>query len=82
MMTLKIKSHSKPVYGKELIQDIEENIDEITFFEFMKSYQELIAQLKAVDDGFQTTEHNLLMDYLFFAIGRQRDEDMQSRLGV
>ena len=25
-MTLKIKSHSKPVYGKELIQDIEENV--------------------------------------------------------
>tara|TARA_R100000329_G_C7580815_1_gene205766 strand:+ start:219 stop:464 length:246 start_codon:yes stop_codon:yes gene_type:complete len=81
-MALKKVSRSNCLYGKELIQEIEENIDEYIFFEFMKSYLELIDQLKDVKDGFKTTPHNLLMDYLLFAIAEKRSEDDQARLGV
>ena len=81
-MALKKVSRSNCLYGKELIQEIEENIDEYIFFEFMKSYLELIDQMKDVKDGFKTTHHNLLMDYLLFAIAEKRSEDDQARLGV
>lgn len=82
MMTLKTQSLSKPIYGKELIQEVENNIDPSIFFDFLKSYKELTEQLKDVKDGFKTTPHNLLMDYLHFAIVEQRNQQDQDRVGV
>ena len=82
MMTLKTQSLSKPIYGKELIQEVENNIDPSIFFDFFKSYKELTEQLKDVKDGFKTTPHNLLMDYLHFAIVEQRNQQDQDRVGV
>jgi len=81
-MTLKTQSLSKPIYGKELIQEVENNIDPSIFFDFLKSYKELTEQLKDVKDGFKTTPHNLLMDYLHFAIVEQRNQQDQDRVGV
>jgi len=81
-MTLKTQSLSKPIYGKELIQEIENNIDPSIFFDFFKSYKELTEQLKDVKDGFKTTPHNLLIDYLQFAIVEQRNQQDQDRVGV
>tara|TARA_R100000315_G_scaffold14465_1_gene4798 strand:- start:217 stop:462 length:246 start_codon:yes stop_codon:yes gene_type:complete len=81
-MTLKTQSLSKPIYGKELIQEVENNIDPSIFFDFLKSYKELTEQLKDVKDGFKTTPHNLLMDYLQFAIVEQRNQQDQDRVGV
>lgn len=82
MMTLKTQSLFKPIYGKELIQEVENNIDPSIFFDFLKSYKELTEQLKDVKDGFKTTPHNLLMDYLHFAIVEQRNQQDQDRVGV
>ncbi len=82
MMTLRTQSLSKPIYGKELIQEVENNIDPSIFFDFLKSYKELTEQLKDVKDGFKTTPHNLLMDYLHFAIVEQRNQQDQDRVGV
>tara|TARA_R100001198_G_C5213775_1_gene198204 strand:- start:1094 stop:1342 length:249 start_codon:yes stop_codon:yes gene_type:complete len=82
MMTLKTQSLSKPIYGKELIQEVENNIDPSIFFDFLKSYKELTEQLKDVKDGFKTSPHNLLMDYLQFAIVEQRNQQDQDRVGV
>ena len=82
MMTLKTQSLSKPIYGKELIQEVENNIDPSIFFDFLKSYKELTEQLKDVKDGFKTTPHNLLIDYLQFAIVEQRNQQDQDRVGV
>ena len=82
MMTLKTQSLSKPIYGKELIQEVENNIDPSIFFDFFKSYKELTEQLKDVKDGFKTTPHNLLIDYLQFAIVEQRNQQDQDRVGV
>ena len=82
MMTLKTQSLSKPIYGKEIIQEVENNIDPSIFFDFFKSYKELTEQLKDVKDGFKTTPHNLLMDYLQFAIVEQRNQQDQDRVGV
>tara|TARA_R100000664_G_C2721681_1_gene114958 strand:+ start:372 stop:617 length:246 start_codon:yes stop_codon:yes gene_type:complete len=81
-MTLKTQSLSKPIYGKELIQEVENNIDPSIFFDFLKSYKELTEQLKDVKDGFKTTPHNLLMDYLHFAIVEQRNQQDQDRVGM
>tara|TARA_R100000231_G_scaffold139536_1_gene121140 strand:+ start:2779 stop:3024 length:246 start_codon:yes stop_codon:yes gene_type:complete len=81
-MTLKTQSLSKPIYGKELIQEVENNIDPSIFFDFLKSYKELTEQLKDVKDGFKTSPHNLLMDYLQFAIVEQRNQQDQDRVGV
>ena len=81
-MTLKTQSLSKPIYGKELIQEVENNIDPSIFFDFLKSYKELTEQLKDVKDGFKTTPHNLLIDYLQFAIVEQRNQQDQDRVGV
>tara|TARA_R100001086_G_scaffold104548_4_gene52488 strand:- start:2833 stop:3078 length:246 start_codon:yes stop_codon:yes gene_type:complete len=81
-MTLRTQSLSKPIYGKELIQEVENNIDPSIFFDFLKSYKELTEQLKDVKDGFKTTPHNLLMDYLHFAIVEQRNQQDQDRVGV
>lgn len=81
-MTLKTQSLSKPIYGKELIQEVENNIDPSIFFDFLKSYKELTEQLKDVKDGFKTTPHNLLMYYLHFAIVEQRNQQDQDRVGV
>ena len=52
-------------YCKDLLVEIEENIDEYIFFEFMSAYRTLMKQIKKVDDGFGTTPHQNLMDYLF-----------------
>lgn len=81
-MTSQKTSPSKCLYGKELIQEIEENIDESIFFDFMKSYIELVDQLKDVNDGFKTAPHILLMDYLSFAIKEKQNEEEKENLGV
>jgi len=77
-------SHFKaePLYGKELIQEIENSIDQYIFFELMKNYSELIEQLKPIAEGSGSTPHSLLMDYLFFKIEEQRDEYYKNKLGV
>ena len=56
--------HSKvtPIYGKDLIMEIESSIDEVTMWEFVNHYKTLINQLAEVKDGFDTTSHNMLMD--------------------
>lgn len=62
--------------------EIESNIDEVTMWEFVKHYKTLINQLAEVKDGFDTTSHNMLMDYLFFYITEQEQEVAKDRLGV
>ena len=76
--------HSKvtPIYGKDLIMEIESSIDEVTMWEFVNHYKTLINQLAEVKDGFDTTSHNMLMDYLFFYITEQEQEVAKDRLGV
>ena len=63
-----IISDDKYTYGKDLVVQIEENIDEYIFFEFMSAYRTLIEQIKDVKDGVGTTSHEHLMDYLFVKI--------------
>ena len=69
-------------YGKDLLQEIEENIDEYIFFEFAGAYRNLIKQLDDVKDGMGTTPHALLMDYLFFKLEEERDEHYKNQMGV
>ena len=73
---------AEPLYGKELIQEIENSIDQYIFFELMKNYSELIEQLKPIAEGSGSTPHSLLMDYMFFKIEEQRDEYHKNKLGV
>ena len=80
-MTISL-SEVKPLHGKELIQEIENSIDQYIFFELMKSYSELIEQLKPIAKGSGSTPHSLLMDYMFFKIEEQRDEYHKNKLGV
>ena len=68
--------------NKEQIQDIENSIDQYIFFEYMKSYSELIEQLKPIAKGSGSTPHSLLMDYMFFKIQEERDKINQDKLGV
>lgn len=81
------KWKSKPVvekytYGKDLIMEIEENIDEYIFFEFMSAYRTLMEQIKKVDTGLGTTAHENLMDYLFMKIEDERNEHFKNKMGV
>lgn len=79
---MKTKSHSKYQKWKNTVQDIEQNIDEATFYEFEIAYDRLVKDISNVSDGFGTTAHNLLMDYLAFIKGVRRDErleEMQER---
>ena len=73
---------AKPLYGKELTQEIENSIDQYIFFELMKNYSELIEQLKPIAEGSGSTPHSLLMDYMFFKIQEERDKINQDKLGV
>ena len=75
-------SCNKYTYGKDLIMEIEENIDEYIFFEFMSAYKTLMEQIKKVDTGFGTTAHENLMDYLFMKIEEARDEHFKNKMGV
>ena len=36
----------KYTYGKDLLMQVEENIDEYIFFEFMSAYRTLMKQMK------------------------------------
>jgi hypothetical protein len=73
---------AKLTFGKELIMDIEESIDEYIFFEYMVAYTKLIEQIKDVDDGMGTTPHAKLMDYLFYKLDEARDDYHKSKLEV
>ena len=75
-------SCNKYTYGKDLIIEIEENIDEYIFFEFMSAYKTLMEQIKKVDTGFGTTAHENLMDYLFMKIEEARDEHFKNKMGI
>ena len=75
-------SCNKYTYGKDLIIEIEENIDEYIFFEFMSAYKTLIEQIKNVKDGIGTTSHEHLMDYLFMKIEEARDEHFKNKMGI
>ena len=69
-------------YGKDLVMEVEENIDEYLFFDFLVAYKTLIQQMKNVEDGFGSTPHAILMDYLFHKIEDERNEYHKSKLGV
>jgi len=69
-------------YGKDLVQEVEENIDEYIFFDFMVAYKTLIGQIKKVDDGFNTTPHSQLMDYLVHKLEDEKQEHHKSKLEV
>tara|TARA_R100001510_G_C7656234_1_gene216065 strand:+ start:5695 stop:5937 length:243 start_codon:yes stop_codon:yes gene_type:complete len=71
-----------PIYGKDLIMEIESNVDEMVMWEFVNNYKTLMKQFSNVKDGFNTTSHNLLMDYLFFYMNEQDQEVAKDRLGV
>ena len=75
-------SCDKYTYGKEFVVEIEENIDEYIFFEFMSAYRTLMEQIKKVDTGFGTTAHENLMDYLFMKIEDERNEHFKNNMGV
>jgi len=72
----------KYTYGKDLMIQIEENIDEYIFFEFMSGYRTLIQQMKDVNDGFNSTSHQMLMDYLALKLEEARDEHLKNKMGV
>ena len=72
----------KYTYGKDLMIQIEENIDEYIFFEFMSGYRTLIQQMKDVNDGFNSTSHQMLMDYLALKLEEARDEHFKNKMGV
>ncbi len=72
----------KYTYGKDLVMQVEENIDEYIFFEFMSAYKTLIQQIQKVNDGFGTTPHEMLMDYLSLSLEEQRAEHFKNRMGV
>jgi|TARA_A100001011_G_scaffold298877_1_gene311907 hypothetical protein len=72
----------KYTYGKDLIMEIEENIDEYIFFEFMSAYKTLMEQMKDVNDGFNSTSHQMLMDYLTLKLEEARDEHFKNKTGV
>ena len=69
-------------YGKDLLVQIEENIDEYIFFEFMSGYRTLIQQMKDVNDGFNSTSHQMLIDYLALKLEEARDEHFKNKMGV
>ena len=75
-------SCNKYTYGKDFVVEIEENIDEYIFFEFMSAYRTLIEQIKNVKDGMGTSSHEQLMDYLFLKIEEARDEHFKNKMGV
>tara|TARA_R100000935_G_scaffold44755_1_gene67749 strand:- start:622 stop:852 length:231 start_codon:yes stop_codon:yes gene_type:complete len=75
-------AQAKITYGKDLIMDIEENIDEYIFFEFMVAYRKLIEQVGKVEDGMGTKPHATLMDYLFYKMEQEKSDYEQSKLGV
>jgi len=75
-------AQAKITYGKDLIMDIEENIDEYIFFEFMVAYRKLIEQVGKVEDGMGTKPHAILMDYLFYKMEQEKSDYEQSKLGV
>tara|TARA_A100001515_G_scaffold142588_2_gene141718 strand:+ start:2347 stop:2607 length:261 start_codon:yes stop_codon:yes gene_type:complete len=75
-------SCDKYTYGKDFVVEIEENIDEYIFFEFMTAYRTLMEQIKKVDTGFGTTAHENLMDYLFMKIEDERNEHFKNKMGV
>ena len=77
-----IISDDKYTYGKDLVVQIEENIDEYIFFEFMSAYKTLMEQVKNVKDGMGTTSHEHLMDYLFMKIEDERHEHFKNKMGV
>ena len=77
-----IISDDKYTYGKDLVVQIEENIDEYIFFDFMSAYRTLIEQIKDVKDGVGTTSHEHLMDYLFLKIEEARDEHFKNKMGI
>ena len=49
-------------YGKELVAEVENNIDEYIFFEFLVAYRKLIEQVSNVNDGMGTNPHALQKD--------------------
>ena len=69
-------------YGKELVAEVENNIDEYIFFEFMIAYKKLIDDIGDVKDGMGTTPHAMLMDYLFQKLEEERDEHYKNQMGV
>tara|TARA_R100000781_G_scaffold8930_2_gene7820 strand:+ start:1006 stop:1233 length:228 start_codon:yes stop_codon:yes gene_type:complete len=69
-------------YGKDLLQEVEENIDEYIFFEFASAYRNLTKQLDDVKDGMGTTPHALLMDYLFHKLEEERQEYYKNKMEV
>tara|TARA_R110000824_G_scaffold24148_3_gene85501 strand:+ start:1008 stop:1235 length:228 start_codon:yes stop_codon:yes gene_type:complete len=69
-------------YGKELVAEVENNIDEYIFFEFLVAYRKLIEQVSDVNDGMGTKPHALLMDYLSFKLTEERDEHFKNQMGV
>ena len=44
-----LNHHSKIMYGKDLLQLIDEEVDEQVFWEFKKNYLELLQQLKPLE---------------------------------
>lgn len=77
-----LNHHSKIMYGKDLLQLIDEEVDEQVFWEFKKNYLELLQQLKPLEKFTATTSHAILMDYLTNSIITDRDEELQSKLNV
>ena len=77
-----LNHHSKIMYGKDLLQLIDEEVDEQVFWEFKKNYLELLQQLKPLEKFTATTSHAMLMDYLTNFIITDRDEELQSRTNV
>lgn len=75
-------AQAKITYGKDLIMDIEENIDEYIFFEFMVAYRKLIEQVGKVEDGMGTKPHAKLMDYLFYKMEQEKSDYEQLGLEV
>ena len=84
MKTLKTKFPSRNKYTKlkDLVLDIESNIDPLIFCEFEHNYDELCKMLENVKDGFGTEPHALLMNYLFFVKSERINELEQEKAGV
>ena len=63
------------------LREVENIIDEYLFFTFQSSYLDLTNQLKSVTKRGETP-HSLLIDFLFWSLEKQRQEDENGNIYI
>ena len=77
MMILKMTSRFKK--QPRDLRKVENIIDEYMFYTFQSSYLDLVNQLKSVTKRGETP-HSLLIDFLFWSLEKERQEDKNGNI--